>query len=285
MLHFFKDIKIAHSVFALPFAMVGFLIGDLPVPRLEQIGLALVCMVAARTFAMGVNRFLDRDVDRANPRTAGRAIPAGKLTPKSCAIYSGIAAIIFVIASFSLSQLAGILSLPVLLILGFYSAMKRLSWLTHWYLGACLGLAPIAVNIAFAGQVPLAVFLIGVAVMVWTAGFDILYSLQDEDFDRKNNLRSVPARFGASQSVRIAAVSFALMIACLIFAGLLTKMHWIYYAGVTFVSAVLVFELRIISRWRRENQKESLLNSAFFTANAWVSVLFYAVVQIEKLVY
>lgn len=278
---FASDIKIAHSIFALPFVGVALLLSDVSWITPGQMALILVCMISARSFAMGMNRFLDHDVDFENPRTAGRAIPSGRLSRANCLRISVAFAVSFIIAAFALSRLAGILSIPMLLVLASYSWMKRLTWLTHWYLGLCLGLAPVAAQIALEGRATIQVLLIGLAVAFWTAGFDLLYALQDREFDLSKKLNSVPAVFGHRATLVASIFSFCLMIICLIFAGFLSDVHGMFYAGIILVSLILFFEHWMVrDAWVNGVSKN--INAAFFNANALVSVLFFAFVVIDK---
>jgi 4-hydroxybenzoate polyprenyltransferase len=279
---FAADIKIAHSVFALPFAASAFVIGALPLPTARQTALLLVCMVCARSFAMGMNRYLDRAIDAENPRTKMRKIPVGALTPSAGLTWSLAAGVAFAVAAAALSPLAGRLSVPLLLVLMTYSFWKRWSWLTHWYLGACLGLAPVAVAIALTGKASVPVLLVALAVCLWTAGFDILYSLQDLDFDRRQELKSVPARFGAARALWLSRASFAGMLGLLGVAGVLAGLGPVYYAGVTVVGAILTYE-HVVVRDARHDGRSARINAAFFTANAYVSVVFLAMTCLDRL--
>ena len=271
--HFASDIKIAHSVFALPFGAAAFIIGALPIPTSRQILLLLVCMVTARTFAMGMNRFLDRHIDKSNPRTRTRKIPAGELSASAGLGWSLSAGVIFIVSAFGLSQLAGYCSAPLLAILAMYSMMKHLSWLTHWYLGACLGLAPIGVAIAMTGRADLSVMCVGIAVCLWTAGFDILYSLQDRTFDIGHSLRSVPGRFGPARSLAISKICFFAMIIFLTLAGWYSYRGLVYFLGVVAISALLTYE-QFLVRDAQVTGHSRNLNVAFFNMNAYVSVIY-----------
>lgn len=270
---FAADIKLAHSVFALPFAMAAFVVGRMPVPSLTTCLLLVLCMVTARSFAMGMNRVLDRDIDVANPRTRTRMIPRGELTPQQALAWSVGAGALFVVAAFGLSPLAGYCALPLLFVLMSYSLLKRWTWLTHWYLGLCLGMAPVAVEIALTGAASLPVLLLGLAVSLWTAGFDILYSLQDMGFDRVNGLHSVPGRFGPGPALWMSRLSFLAMVVLLAAVGDLTGRGAIYYAGVLLVAGILLYEHVLVSDARVDG-KSRHLGVAFFNANAYVSVAF-----------
>ncbi|MEY4631644.1 MAG: hypothetical protein RIQ81_1764 [Pseudomonadota bacterium] len=280
---FAGDIKIAHSIFALPFAIVGVILSGAGLPTPETVSLLLVAMVSARSFAMGANRLLDADVDAMNPRTRMRAVPSGRLDLRSGWIITVAAAAVFIAAAFALSPLCGGLSFPLLLILAFYSHMKRLSWLTHWYLGLCLGLAPVAASIALTGGVTLPAVLVAIAVTMWTAGFDILYSLQDRSFDEENGLHSVPARFGVRRSLWISRIAFGAMIALLLAAGILSGAGLPWYAGVAGVAALLCWEHWIL-RDSAGTVDGKIIDKAFFTANAWVSVVFCAAAVLDRVI-
>ncbi len=271
--HFALDIKIAHSVFALPFAVAAFIIGALPIPTTRQILLLLVCMVTARSFAMGMNRYLDRHIDGSNPRTRTRKIPAGELSANAGLGWSITAGLLFVASAFGLSPLAGYCSAPLLAILAMYSMMKHLSWLTHWYLGICLGLAPIGVAMAMTGRVDWPVIFVGIAVCLWTAGFDILYSLQDRTFDIGQRLKSVPSRFGPAGSLAISKVCFLAMIVFLSLAGWSSERGLVYFLGVITIAVLLAYE-QFLVRDARVTGYSRHLNIAFFNMNAYVSVIY-----------
>ena len=270
---FASDIKLAHSIFAIPFAAASFFVGKIPIPTWTEVTLLMVAMVSARTFAMGMNRWLDRDIDRLNARTARRAVPAGKLSASACLFWSTLAALIFVPTAFALSPLAGWLSVPLLVLLASYSLMKRVSWLTHFYLGACLGFAPVAVEIALTGQVSWPVIFLALGVTFWTAGFDVIYSLQDERFDIDAGLQSVPSKFGAHAALMISRLSFVLSVAMFCLSGWMSAAGWFYFAGVSLVALILCWE-QFHVRHATQGIQEARLNAAFFTANAWVSVVF-----------
>lgn len=280
--HFAADIKIAHSVFALPFAMAAFVVGRIPLPGVQQIALLLVCMVSARSFAMGMNRYLDHKIDALNPRTQVRKIPSGAMTPIQGLAWSLLAATIFLVAATALSPLAGTCALPLLLILMSYSWMKKLSWLTHWYLGICLGLAPVAVEIALTGDVTAPVLLLGAAVAFWTAGFDILYSLQDMGFDRSKGLHSVPGRFGPAASLWLSRLSFVATVALLGAAGHLAGRGLLYAAGVMVVAAILCVEHWLVRDAKADGRSKNI-NLAFFNLNAFVSVVFFVFAELDLL--
>jgi 4-hydroxybenzoate polyprenyltransferase len=279
---FARDIKVAHSIFALPFAASALVMAHLPLPTPFQLALLLVCMVTARSFAMGMNRYLDRELDAANPRTKLRKIPAGELPAGLGLFWSLAAAAVFLLCAFRLSPLAGYCAPVLLAILAGYSLMKRLTWATHWYLGMCLGLAPIAVEIALRGAVSPAVLAVGAAVTLWTAGFDLLYALQDMNFDREAGLSSFPARFGPGTTLVVSRGCFVGMIALLAAAGLAADRHAIYAVGLAVIAGILAYEQWIV-RDARATGASTKLNLAFFNANAYVSVVFFAFVVADQL--
>ena len=281
-LFFLKDIRLSHSVFALPFAAVGYLQSEAPFPGMRALALLLVCMVSARSFAMGMNRYLDRRIDGNNPRTAGRMIPAGQLSSPAALGWSLSMGVLFLLTSWALNPLAGALSLPLLLILGGYPLMKRISVLTHWYLGFCLGLAPVAVSVALSSRIPGAVLCTGLAVMFWTAGFDILYSLQDLEFDRLEHLHSIPARAGVNASLWISRVCFIAMILCLLGSGVWGNGGLLFYLAVFLVGLILAWEQWLVKGFASDPDNLKI-NQAFFTGNAWLSVVFYLMVQADAL--
>lgn len=277
---FARDIKLSHSIFALPFVGVALLLsGPLDITAFKFLKI-VVCMVLARSFAMGMNRFLDRDIDAANSRTKMRVLPSGSVSPSSYLIITTACGVLFIAAAFSLSELAGYLSPALLVVLAFYSLMKKLSWLTHWYLGLCLGLAPLAAEIALYGRVTTPVVLVGLAVALWTAGFDLLYSLQDQDFDRQHGLHSAPAKLGHKAAIWLSRVSFAVMIVTLVFAGMAAGGGIFWYSGVAVVAAILFVEHWLIRDAMRLGTSDKI-NMAFFNLNAMVSVLFLFFVAVD----
>ena len=272
---FASDIKLAHSIFAMPFAASAFVLAALPLPSARQCLLLVVAMVTARSFAMGMNRYLDRRVDAANPRTRGRRIPSGDLRATHGLAWSLLAAAVFTVVAWELSPLAGFCAPPLLVVLMLYSYMKRWTILTHWYLGFCLGLAPVAVEVALRGQISLPTALLGLAVALWTAGFDVLYALQDLTFDQETGLKSIPSRFGPRRSLWISRACFAAMVVLLGLAGVASDRSVVYYLGVVAVAALLTWE-HVLVRDARDTGVSRHLNVAFFNLNAYVSVVFCA---------
>ena len=271
---FARDIKLSHSLFALPFVGVALTITGLVDVNFLKILKIIICMVTARSFAMGANRYLDRDIDAVNQRTRSRALPAGLVNPKSYLTITLLFGVAFIVTAFSLSNLAGLLSPLLLMVLAFYSLMKKISWLTHWYLGLCLGLAPIATQLALFDTVTMPIILVALAVAAWTAGFDLLYSLQDREFDQAHGLHSAPAKIGHRAAIWLSRGSFVLMILMLGVAGWSSSAGKWWFFGVAIVAAILSFEHWLI-RGAMTTGKSDKINMAFFNLNALVSILFF----------
>ena len=276
------DIKIAHSIFALPFAACGLILSMAHMPTMNDLGLFLGCMVMARSFAMAMNRYLDRDIDAENHRTTSRAIPAGRISGLNTLVWAMVFALVFVLCSFAIRPAVGWLSLPLLFILGSYSQLKRFTWVTHWFLGACLGLAPLGAAMAFGDVVGTSIFVLSAGVMLWTAGFDLLYSTQDVGFDRANGLHSFPARFGVRAAVLVSRLCFFSMLVCLGLLGVIWKAGLFYWIGFMTVALLLCWQHWLV-RDLEEGRPSAGMAKAFFVSNCYVSVAFYLGVQIDVL--
>ncbi len=272
-------IKIEHTLFALPFAFLGAVLAARGLPTIHQIGWIIVAMIGARSAAMAFNRLVDWKIDAANPRTKSRAIPAGLLSAKFVAIFTIVSAAIFFLAAYMLNRLTLILAPVALASVLFYSYTKRFTSLSHLVLGWCLSIAPtgawIAVRGAIDSPVPL---LLSLTVMLWTAGFDIVYACQDREFDVQAGLYSVPQRFGIARALWISRALHACMILVLIRIFFMTGLHWIGLLGITATAALLIYQHRIV----RANDL-SRLNAAFFTTNAYVSVILFATIAADIL--
>ena len=276
---FGRMIKFSHSVFALPFALVSGLIAWATEPVTItpiDILLLLICMVSARTAAMGFNRLADRDIDAANPRTRNREIPAGKVSVKEARLFTAIAVVAFVAASFGVNLLCGILAIPLLALLLGYSLAKRFTTAAHFILGLCLGAAPVGVWFALTGAFAWPPILLCVGVTLWTAGFDIYYSCQDEAFDRANNLQSIPAAIGAMPAIRLVRFVHAAAVACFLLFGVAAGVGPLFYVGIAGVAAILVWEA-----WILRSGDLSKINLAFFNLNGYVSTLFAVAVLVD----
>lgn len=269
-----EAIKFRHSVFALPFALVGALAAvrglDLEPGLLAWKFLwIMVAMISARSAAMAFNRWADAPIDARNPRTAGRALPAGALSKRFAAWFVAAASALFVFAAAQLNPLCLKLSPVALAVALGYSYTKRFTALSHWVLGAVLGFAPAAAWIAIRGTIDTAILPLAAAVALWTAGFDIIYSCQDVDFDRAAGLRSLPARLGIAKALLVSRLCHAGMVALLAAAWHSLGLGWIAALGIAAVAALLAYEQSLV---RADDL--SRVDAAFFTVNGWISVLF-----------
>jgi 4-hydroxybenzoate polyprenyltransferase len=269
-----RMIKFSHSIFAMPFALAAALLASrsAALPAYKW-GLIVICMVAARSAAMGFNRLVDRSFDAANPRTAIREIPSGQISVGAARAFIAVSSLIFVGASFALHPLCGYLSPIALFVVCGYSYAKRFTAFVHLWLGVALGLAPIAAWIAVTGTVGPAALALGLAVATWVAGFDILYSLQDEDFDRSKGLHSVPARLGRVGALWVSGGLHVVTVAALAGLPFLTPLGWPYWLGVGVIGAVLAYEHYLV-----RPDDISKIDKAFFDLNGYVSLLFFAAV-------
>ena len=261
-------IKFEHTLFALPFAFIGALLARKGLPTLWQTVWILAAMAGARSAAMAFNRMADLHFDKLNPRTRDRALPRGILSMQFTALFTIAMSLLFVFSAWQLNSLCLYLSFPTLAILFLYSYTKRFTSLSHLVLGFAVGCAPLAAWLAITGEFAWAPVLLSAAVMFWVAGFDVIYALQDTDFDRKANLFSFPSRFGAGPALKISALFHAAAVALLIATGTLTRSGWLVYAGIAIVSGILVWEHRIV-----KPHDLSRVNVAFFNLNGYVSIL------------
>lgn len=266
-------VKLSHSVFALPFALLSLLVATGGRPPLRLLSLVVFAVVAARTAAMAYNRLVDREIDRENPRTAGRELPSGTITPAAATCFLLVAATLFLVACWLLSELCLLLGLPTLAWLLAYSHTKRFTWLSHLWLGVALGLSPLAAWLAADGQFGPRLWaptVLGSAVALWVAGFDVLYACQDEDFDRRRGLHSLPARFGASSALAIARGLHVLAIAGFVAFGFLAALGPAYGVGCGAAAALLLWQHRLLSP-----RDLSRIDLAFFTANGTIAIVMF----------
>jgi 4-hydroxybenzoate polyprenyltransferase len=262
-------IKFSHSIFALPFALIAYLVAARGAVSWPVLGLVVVCMVSARAAAMAFNRLVDREIDKANPRTAVREMPRGVITAGGARAFTLLSGGVFLAAAWLINPLCFYFGIPVLLFLLSYSYAKRFTSLAHLWLGVALGLAPVAAWLAHRGVLDgtlLAPTALGLGVALWVMGFDILYACQDEDFDRRQGLHSIPQRFGRKTALRISAGAHLLSVPLFWYFGFETGLGWVYDVGVAIVAVVLVAEHRVITP-----TDMSRVNMAFFTMNGVVS--------------
>jgi 4-hydroxybenzoate polyprenyltransferase len=274
-------VAFAHTVFALPFAASAVVL-SLAVPH-APLGVArllaiLVCMVCARTSAMAFNRWADRDIDAKNPRTRGRHVPSGKVTAGEALALAVVSGVGFLGAAATLGFWPGALAPAVLAVLLGYSYTKRFTWAAHAWLGVALALAPGGAWLAMGARPVLGIVLLMVAVMTWLLGFDALYSLQDEAFDRGAGLQSIPARFGAARTLSISALSHVVTVAALAGCGLSLHRGAVYALAVVTSAVLLVYEHALVRR-----RGLGAIDKAFFDVNAWVSCAFFGLVLCDEL--
>lgn len=268
------DIKLSHSVFALPFALLATFLAAGGWPHWGVLGLILVCMVTARTVAMAANRLLDAKLDAANPRTAGRAIPSGRLSAGFVTASLLLCAAVFIAATAGFwiafdNPWPLIFAIPVLGFISAYPLLKRFTRLCHYYLGAALALAPICAWVAVAGTVELPAWIMAAGVLLWTAGFDIIYACQDYENDVAGGIFSVPARIGIGRALWVCRLTHVACAALLIWLGLSTDaLGWLYFIGVAAAIGLLIVEHSLV----HENDL-SKVGLAFFTLNGVISLL------------
>lgn len=272
---FSRMIKLSHTVFALPFALTAVAIiwknGQVRVGWLETL-YVILAFTGARSFSMAVNRIADAKIDSNNPRTASREIPAGKLNVRQVFLFAGISAGFVWVFSWLLAPVAFYVSFPMLILLGGYSYTKRFTWLCHIWLGSVIGMAPLAVYIALTRSLPPEAWVLFLALSSYISGFDILYSIQDMEYDRKMKLYSMPANLGIAWSLAISTVLHLLTIAAVFYLGSLIGGGRIYFFG-AFVIALLIAGEHISIGWG-ENLKKDRIPAAFFNYNSGVSISF-----------
>lgn len=267
-----KELRIEHTLFALPFAYTGAIFAARGWPSAHALIWITLAVIGARTAAMAANRYLDRDIDARNPRTARRALATGALNPQLMLWATLLGLALLVLAAFELNPLCvKLLPLAALGVLA-YPLCKRFTWLTHLVLGAVDGLAPLGAFIAVAGTVTLPALLLFAAVTVWVGGFDVLYALMDLPVDREQGIRSLPARVGEERSASLFTLMHAALVLLLACAGWLADAGWPYGIGIAAAAALLLYELRLL----RASSNVFELNERVFTANMAFSVVFLA---------
>jgi 4-hydroxybenzoate polyprenyltransferase len=290
-------IKFSHTIFAMPFALIGFFVGifyysNRTVNLNKIIGwgndnddihflfsaftkllLIILCMIFARSAAMAFNRYLDRHFDAKNPRTAIREIPAGIIHANSALLFTISMCVLFVAATWFINPLCFYLSPVALFVILFYSYTKRFTALCHLVLGLGLSLAPIGAYLAVTGKFALLPILFSFTVLFWVSGFDIIYALQDEEFDRAHQLHSIPAAFGKARALRVSELLHVLAAGCLLAAGWYGQFGWLYWLGASLFIGMLVYQHSIV----KPNDLRRV-NLAFMTANGIASVVFAAFV-------
>lgn len=271
ILDYLRLVKFSHTIFAMPFALLAFTYAWVTSEPSHPLWLLLLqvvgCMVFARNVAMGFNRWADRDIDAENPRTAMREIPAGRVSPHGALLFIVINAILFIVVATTINPLCGWLSPVALAIVMFYSYCKRFTALAHIVLGVSLGIAPVGATMAVMGEAPLECWILALVVMSWCAGFDIIYALQDADFDRQRGLHSIPSHFSATTSLIISGLLHMVSIALLLWYATYQPHSWLLYLGCAIFTAIVASEHYIVTPTRQRN-----IGIAFGTFNALASL-------------
>jgi 4-hydroxybenzoate polyprenyltransferase len=281
-------IKFSHTIFAMPFALIGFFLGIFEytsvVPGwhtaifpplfdwnflLIKLFLVIFCMIFARSAAMAFNRYLDRNFDAKNPRTAIREIPSGIISANNALVFTVTSSFLFIVTCYFINRICFFLSPVALLVVLGYSYTKRFTPLCHLILGLGLSLAPIGAYLAVTGHFSLLPILFSLAVIFWVSGFDIIYALQDEEFDKSQKLYSMPAWVGKTKALKISELLHLVSASCIIFAGWYGKFGWLYWIGVAIFTGMLIYQHSIV-----KSHDLKKVNLAFMTANGIASVVF-----------
>jgi 4-hydroxybenzoate polyprenyltransferase len=267
-------IKFEHTVFALPFAYFGAILGAFIVngewPTVSQWVWITVAMVGARSAAMSLNRVIDEQIDKHNPRTATRAIPAGLVSKMEVLLFIILSFALLFYAAFQLNMLAVYLLPLAVFFLVIYSYTKRFTWACHLILGVTIGIAPLGGWVGATGTLTYEAFLLFLAVALWTAGFDVIYATQDADYDRENHLYSIPSRFGIGRALQIARFLHVISFLAFVSLFILTPLGWIYFIGVLIAGGIMVYEHSLVSE-----HDLSKLDVAFFTMNGILSLVMF----------
>ena len=284
-------VKFSHTIFAMPFALIGFFLGMQDFSRsghwiafpldpniksnslyeflIQKFILVIICMITARSAAMAFNRYLDRSFDAKNPRTAIREIPKGIISPNSALRFVILSSVIFILSTYFINNICFYLSPVALFVILFYSYTKRFTPLCHLVLGIGLSLAPIGAYLAVTGVFEVLPVLFSFVVVFWVSGFDIIYALQDIDFDQSQKLYSIPSALGKARALRVSELLHGLSAACVITAGFYGSFHWVYWIGIAVFVGMLIYQHSIV-----KPNDLSKVNIAFMTANGIASVVF-----------
>lgn len=277
---YLRMIKFVHSIFALPFAFTAALIAASGMPALRQLFWIAAAMVAARSGAMGLNRIIDRNIDRANPRTAGREIPKGVINVAEASLFVCLSFVVLVFAASRLNPLCLKLSPVAIGVLFLYSYTKRFTWVSHFVLGVAISAAPLGAWIAVRGSFDPSILPLAFSVVFWLAGFDVLYALQDIDFDREHGLYSIPRRFGIRRSLFLSRAFHALSFSLLMVTGAVFHLGTYYWAGMAVTAGLFVYEHSIVSE-----TDLSRLDMAFFNMNGYISVAVFVFTALDRVLW
>jgi len=268
--YFLTMIDFGHSLFVLPFAYLGAFLAARGVPDLYALLWITVAMVSARTAALGLNRVIDRHIDARNPRTANWVLPRGLISLWSVKAVIVLSLTVLLWAAYQLNSLCFKLAPLAVAVLVLYSYTKRFTWACHLWLGASVAMGPVGGWLAITGQWDVAALLLGGAVALWVAGFDIMYACQDEEFDRQEGIFSIPGRFGTRLALEIAAWFHTLTVLLLLAAGFYLKLHWPYYVGIAAAVLILRYEHRLV-----QPHDLSKMDTAAFKLNRYVSAIVF----------
>ena len=268
---YLKMIKFSHSIFALPFAFTGAILAATGIPSLKQIFWIIIAMVSARSGAMGLNRIIDREIDAANPRTANREIPSGKINVGSAVFFTVLSLTVFVFSAYMLNPLCLKLSPIAVAVLFIYSYTKRFTWLSHIVLGIAISAAPVGAWIAVRGTFNAEILPIAFAVVFWLTGFDVLYALQDIEFDRSHGLHSIPERFGIKDTLIFSRVFHLITCGLLAFTGIIFDLGIFYWIGMAVAGGLFIYEHSLVKA-----NDLSRLDMAFFNMNGYISITVFA---------
>ncbi len=274
--NYLELVKFSHTIFALPFAVAAMLVAAKGWPEMRIFAWIIVAMIGARTAAMGFNRIVDREIDARNPRTAGRELPAGKISLRGAVTLVVVASALFFIAAWQINFLALILSPLTLCALFFYSFCKRFTSLSHFVLGLCLGIAPVGAWVAVTGRIEWAPCVLCAAVIAWVAGFDMIYATMDVEFDRQTGLNSMVTKLGIARALTLARVLHLAFLGLLVWFGALTGLGAIYYGAIALIGGFIVYEHALV---KPEDLRR--VNAAFFTMNGAISVFFLLAIALS----
>ncbi|MDF3077041.1 MAG: 4-hydroxybenzoate octaprenyltransferase [Sphingobacteriaceae bacterium] len=272
MKKYFSLVLFAHTIFAMPFAFIGFFLAITTTPHTfswQKLLMMVLCMIFARNSAMAFNRYLDRGFDAKNPRTTNRDIPAGRLSAKSALTFTVVNCVLFIATTFFINPLCFYLSPIALAVVLGYSYTKRFTPLCHLILGLGLSLAPIGAYLVVTGEFALLPVMFSLAVLCWVSGFDIIYALQDDEFDRNANLKSIPAWLGRKKALQVSTFLHTLCVLFVTIPLMLAPFGWFYVAGIVFFIGLLIYQHSIV-----KPNDLSRVNLAFGTTNGIASVVF-----------
>ncbi len=275
--NFNELVQFKHSIFSLPFIFIAMIVAASGWFGFNLLFLGTLAALSARNFAMGFNRYLDRDIDALNPRTINRPSVDGRIKPQQMLLFTILNGIAFIIVAYFVNNLALKLSIPILFIIGSYSYFKRFSYLAHLILGISLGLAPIAGVVAVQESIPIWSIYLSVGVMFWVAGFDLLYSLQDIEVDKKLNLHSIPSKFGVKKTMKISQILHTWTVLFWLLFVISAHLGVFAYIAVLASSIMLTYEHIIV------NKDFKKINKAFFTINGYLGILFFILIILDSI--